>query len=229
MTSNQTDPSENFFRWSAQYQVRTVEADSLSLADLTIAIPPIDLQYIERQLLKGNTQKLKTFRFPIAFSDDLKQVVILRAVVRLQGRLDSDSPSKIFSYTSQGIDLCPSYMPRLDRPYEEEPYPSWYRIWLSSDEKYLAVTRRRGKPEVVRETPWGLWSVTIWKDGSRGEKPLYQPFQEIYVNFTNILKDGYLSFHPKLPLLVVSGDIETLIWSFERRGNANDKSLFRGI
>ena len=163
MTSNQTDPSENFLRWSAQYQVRTVEADSLSLADLTIAIPPIDLQYIERQLLEGNTQKLKTFRFPIAFSDDLKQVVILRAVVRLQGRLDSDSPSKIFSYTSQEIDLCPSYMPRLDRPYEEEPYPSWYRIWLSSDEKYLAVTRRRGKPEVVRETPWGLWSVTIWK------------------------------------------------------------------
>ena len=229
MTSNQTDPSENFLRWSAQYQVRTVEADSLRLADLTIAIPPIDLQYIERQLLEGNTQQLKTFRFPIAFSDDLKQAVILRALVRLQGRLDSDSPGKIFSYTSQEIDLCPSYMPRLDRTYEEEPYPSWYRIWLSSDEKYLAVTKRRGKPDVVRETPRGFWSVTIWKDGSRGEKPFYQPFQEIYVNSTNLLKDGYLSFQPKLPLLVVSGDIETLSWSFERRGNANSKSLFRGI
>ena len=229
MTSNQTDPSENFLRWSAQYQVRTVEADSLSLADLTIAIPPIDLQYIERQLLEGNTQKLKTFRFPIAFSDDLKQVVILRALIRLQGDLDSDSPSKMSLYTSQEIDLCPSYMPRLDRPYEEEPYPSWYRIWSSSDEKYLAVTKRRGKPEVVRDTPWGLWSVTIWKEASRGEKPLYQPFQEIYVNNTNLLKDGYLSFHPKLPLLVVSGDIETLVWSFESGGNANSKNLFQDI
>lgn len=214
--------------WSAQYQVCTADADCWSLADLLIMIPPNDLKHVERQFIEQKTQKFKHFRFPVAFAANLQQVVILRTVIRLQGSLDCNPPGKNSLYASKEIDLSPSYMPRLDRPYEEEPYPSWHRVWVSPNDKYLAVTKRRGKPEIVRENSTGLWSVTIWRDESQGKKPFYQPFREIYVNNTNLLTDGHLLFHPTLPLLVVSGDIETLIWSFESRGNAISINPFAG-
>ena len=196
---------------------------------MLILISPDDLKHVKHQYIDQETQQLKHFRFPVAFAANLQQVVILRTVIRLQGRLDRNSLGKDSLYASQEIDLSPSHMPRLNRPYEEESYPTWFRVWVSPDDKYLAFTKRRGKPEIVRGSSTGLWSVTIWRDELRGERPLYQPFREIYVNNTNLLKDGYLAFHPKLPLLVVSGDIETIIWSFGSGGNAISINPFAGI
>jgi hypothetical protein len=86
---------------------------------------------------------------------------------------------------------------------------------FSPNGKYIAVAKRRGRPEVVKNWPWGVWSLTIWKDDClTADDPNFQAVAEIRVHSTNLLKDGYVVFHPYKPIVAVSGDIETVIWNF---------------
>lgn len=220
VTSDEPDLTGNFLQWSAKYQIRSIAGDSVPQANFEIHIPAKDLQHVERQCLDSRQKLHPTFQFPVSFGGNLEQLVVLRSVVRSRAVAYHSLDSRQRHYTFQELDLSPKIFPRLDRPYEEEEYPSWYRIWLSPNGHYLAVSKRRGKPDVVRNNPVGYWSVAVWKDESLPhQEPHFVPLHEIYLNSANLAKDGSLAFHHRLPLLVVSGDLETVLWNFGSPGN----------
>jgi hypothetical protein len=118
------------------------------------------------------------------------------------------------------IDLSPTHV--LSHKYsvsEEEEYPRWYKLLFSPNGKYIAVAKRRGRPEVVRNSPWGVWSLTIWKDDCPTvDKLNFQVVAEVRAHTTNLMRDGYFPFHPYKPMVVISGDVETVIWNFRDIG-----------
>ena len=203
--------TESTMKWSARYHVRTLETKPANLVNLLFHISSDDLQHFQEQL--------PSFHFPVTFSADLQQVVLLHTLFRLHRGSGQTPHEQNPPCSCQEIALSPQTILRRDCSYEEEVYPTWYRVWLSPNSKYMAVTKRRGKLDIIKASAWGVWSITIWVDhSSPDQKPNYQALCEISVNSTNLSQDGFLAFHPYYPLVIISGDIETILWNFDGTG-----------
>ena len=210
------DTPDDIVKWSVRYRVNRIEDATESTVDIDVPISNDDLRHIKPHLLQSTPSS--EFQFPMAFGTDLQDIVVLHTVIRPRQVWEAYLGGAVQRFDCQKIDFSPTEISRLKYSYREAEYPTWYRIWLSPTRRFLAVTKRRGKPDIVASYPWGVWSVTIWRDGSQPHQgPLYKPLSEIYLNTTNLGKDGFLAFHPTLPLLVASGDVETVCWTFEGR------------
>ena len=204
--------------WSVRYRVNAIDNAAKSLVDIDVPVPGDDLRHIVTPELLEDSPESR-FQFPLAFGTDLQEIVVLHTVIRPRPALAAYSGETIRLLDSQTIDLAPKGISSLERPYQELKYPRWYRIWMSQTRRFLAVTKRRGKPDIVEHNPWGVWSLTIWEDISQADQgPSYQPLGEIYLNTTHLGKDGFLAFHPTLPLVVASGDVEAVCWTFKSKG-----------
>ena len=200
-----------------RFRVSDIDNAAEPMVDVNAPIPDEDLQHI----IKAKHALSSQFQFPLAFGHDLQEIVVLHTVIRPYLMLEAYSRLPMRSFYSQKIDLAPKGISRLERPYEEAEYPAWYRVWTSQARRYLAVTKRRGKPEIVKHNSWGVWSLTVWEDGSQADQePSYVPFGEIYLNTTHLGKDGFVAFHPTLPLVVASGDIEAVCWNFKSQSKS---------
>ena len=214
LSSGNAAKSDGKIGLSVRYRVNAIDNAAQSLVDIGVPILNDDVQHIQPQLLQSLPSC--AFQFPIAFGIDLQDIVVLHTIIRARQASGVYSGEVVRRFDSQSLDFQPPGIPRLKREYQEAEYPAWYRIWLSPARHFLALTKRRGKPEIVTQYAWGLWSVTVWRDKSQPHQgPLYEPLGEIYLNSTHLGKDGSIAFHPTLPMLVASGDIETVCWNFE--------------
>ena len=207
--------SNNSASWSIRYRVSAIEDSAESLVDIDVPVSNDDLRHIAKPELLQDSP-LCEFQFPMAFGIDLQEIIVLHTIIRPRQASVAYPGDAVRLFDCQTIDFAPKGISSLERPYQEAEYPAWYRMWLSPARRFLAVTKRRGKPEVVAHNPWGVWSLTIWEDESQpNQGPSYRPLSEIYLNTTNLGEDGFLAFHPTLPLVVASGDIEAVCWNFK--------------
>jgi len=167
------------------------------------------------------------FRFPIAFSADLSQFSILRTVYTLEVDLSLAKFIKSFESTSllcQRLDLSPIWYlyPKCHHLLHlqglENECPRWYRLEFSPCGQFIAAARRRGLPQIVDSSPDGTWSITTYRKQRvtirSKQTVLWEVLSEVTAHSSDFRAEGTFAFHPTLPMLAITGDLETFLWNF---------------
>ncbi|KAI9830344.1 MAG: hypothetical protein M1819_005725 [Sarea resinae] len=198
--------------WTAKYEVFILGKEKKKFFELEVSLPQEEVSHILEQSFRS--QDRKSFRFPVAFSHDLRQVVLLHTVATIFEKPKPKLGAPKFAYSTQTIGLFGNGASELD----EEDYPSWYKLSFSPNGKHLAVVKRIGRAEVVQSRPHGRWSVAIWEDHAPSlTVSKYRYVSEMKFNTTNFLEDGSFAFHRTLSFMAVSGDIATLLWAYTKK------------
>jgi hypothetical protein len=189
------------------------------MVNLTFELPPEEvLEVVDFSIDSAGPP---TFRFPVAFSPDLNQVVILGCLLRVVRSSEPTGSLHETQYHCQSLHLwstesnlhaASSVQNSSNGGPEASEHDNWYRITFSPKVDYIAVLRGSGQPG--RKNFYGRWRLVIYKDhSSNAGSPDYQPIAE-----TSICSNGFatrvFAFHPELPMLATVGLGVTSLWLF---------------
>ncbi|KAL4941118.1 hypothetical protein BDV06DRAFT_223412 [Aspergillus oleicola] len=205
--------------WTVRFEVVKI-ATRQPVVKLTFELPPEEVIKVVDFMI--DIAEPPTFRFPVAFSPDLNQVVILGCLLRVVRSSEPTGSLHENQYHCQSLHLWSTESnlhaasglqnSSNGRP-EASQHDKWYRITFSPKGQYIAVLRGSGQPG--GKNFYGRWRLVIYKDHSSNadSPPDYQPIAE-----TSICSNGYatrvFAFHPELPMLAIIGLSVTSLWLF---------------
>ncbi|KAL3477514.1 hypothetical protein BJX99DRAFT_257331 [Aspergillus californicus] len=205
--------------WTIRFEVVKI-ATRQPVVKLTFELPPEEVLEVVDSMT--DIAEPPTFRFPVAFSPDLNQVVILGCLLRVVRSNEPTGSLNENQYHCQSLHLwstesnlhAASGLQNSSNGRPEAPqHDKWYRITFSPTGQYIAVLRGSGQPGGKHF--YGRWRLVIYKDHSSNadSPPDYQPITE-----TSICSNGHatrvFAFHPELPMLAIVGLGVTSLWLF---------------
>lgn len=206
--------------WEVTYEIKDVQSQDPVL-NIRLNLPP---QQIRRLLQKSfASQEPKIFEFPASFSPDLRQITVLKYLIRVLPSQPSDSLHLSNSSCAlQDLEISGVYDP--DHCQLEEHTTSigwrcpcsydWYRIFFSPMSRYLVVFRGPGQPNGVYM--FNRMDLLVYRDESAvGREPNFVKVSRTLVKVNVHVGNKAFAFHPTLPILAISQLSVTSLWFFE--------------
>lgn len=207
--------------WKANYTLNNV-LEKRQIFNLSIDIPPEEVCIILRQAFLSRTPK--RFRFPVAFSADLRQISILGCVFRtLPVTCSTTEPSCYLSQKieppsrDEGTNVSLVVYPNEERrePCSFLPTNDWYQISFSPDGRYLVALYGEEKPG--RKKFYGQWDIVMYHDhGEINGAPDFQELAQEKTTFCATASRVFV-FHPSEPVLAMSRLGVTSLWFFAEK------------
>lgn len=210
--------------WEVTYEIKTVQSQQ-PVFNIRLKLPSQQIRrLLQRSFASGEP---KRFEFPASFSADLRQITILRYLIRVlpsqwSGSLQPNNDSCLL----QDLEVLGDYDPdncRLEEHLLEETstewtcpcHYDWYSITFSPMSRYLVVLRGPCPP--ARADYYTRMDFLVYRDDSRSAS------QPNFVKVANTLsrvtaKACPFAFHPTLPILAISRLSVTALWFFEEEG-----------
>ena len=226
--------------WKIIYRIQRV-CDQAIISNINVPVPASEITVIIQRCLRNGCKD--GVIFPVHFSDDLRQVAILRCIVRIgsispltgkaeEYRLQTLIPEATnHSDASRGISEINFSMSKLssDLSPEAQAYyfakqtiEDWYQISFSPDKRYLAYVQGCGGPS--KEYIFKHWNIIIFEDENFNDpEPSYRYLAQLETALCASNNTRRFTFHPHEPILVISQLAVTSLWFFAIPGTFQEQ------
>ncbi|KAH8689285.1 hypothetical protein GQ44DRAFT_720457 [Phaeosphaeriaceae sp. PMI808] len=214
--------------WYVNYTVERI-ADQQNVFSMTFELPPDNVFIVLRRASRSGDGK--QFSFPVAFSEDLRQIAILGCVLKLIPP-ECRSAKNEYSFHSQNLIFLPettdhAFDPKLSFFSQEVRLSEilaegttgddWYRTEFSPKGKYLLVIRGCVAPGSFspNRSFYGNWQLIVHRDDNRPhEQPNFEYLAQ-HRTTASAFADRNFVFHPFAPVLAISRLGNVVLWFFE--------------
>ncbi|CAO2657773.1 Nn.00g038990.m01.CDS01 [Neocucurbitaria sp. VM-36] len=219
--------------WYMNYTIVST-ANEKNVLSMTFELPDDNVFIALRRACRS--KRAKEFSFPVDFSDDLRQIAILRCVVRVLSTNDSSTNAQ-YTFHSQNIldgppAICPPselemslFYRDISRPDHQEHTQDWYQTKFFVKCKYL-LTLSGCKAPLSTDTFYDQWRLTIHGDDSQWtDQPEFRHLATQITTLSSFVSPHYV-FHPFEPVLAISRLGNVMLWFFKEQP-ARTISVFR--
>ncbi|OTA92268.1 hypothetical protein M434DRAFT_326664 [Hypoxylon sp. CO27-5] len=202
--------------WTVSYEIKRLE-DKVTTSHLHFELPRDGVVDI---VLKASNNSWK-FEFPVAFSNDLRQITLLKYLIRIQHSSHSAAPSRDFKVQSLLLEKeanmnssksIPGYTTETSNTSCGSP-SSWYHMVFSPNSRYIAVLKGRAKPGTDFYIPMEM--LILEDRGSDWENPEFQVLVSDCMRVCDLVKSRFFAFHPTQPSLAIALLGGTALWFFK--------------